>query len=107
MHLLIQHAARVSCYRVRFREYMTHPVIKVFGTTWCSDCKRAMRVLNDRKAQFEYIDIEKDDAAAEYVIQVNNGNQSVPTIVFPDGSVMVEPSSAVLAAKVESLNGAS
>ena len=83
---------------------MTSSVIKVFGTTWCGDCKRAVRVLNDRKAQYEYIDIEKDDAAAEYVVQVNNGNQSVPTIVFPDGSIMVEPSSSALSVKLESLN---
>jgi len=86
---------------------MTSSVIKVFGTTWCGDCKRAVRILNDRKVQYEYIDIEKDDAAAEYVVQVNKGNQSVPTIVFPDGSIMVEPSSSVLAAKLESLNVAS
>jgi mycoredoxin len=85
---------------------MASPVIKVFGTTWCGDCKRAVRVLNDRKAQYEYIDIEQDDAAAEYVVQVNNGYQSVPTILFPDGSIMVEPSSAALAAKLTSLNGA-
>ena len=85
---------------------MTSRVIKVFGTTWCGDCKRAVRVLNDCKAPYEYIDIEKDDAAAEYVVQVNNGNQSVPTIVFPDGSVMVEPSSAVLAAKLDALHAA-
>ncbi len=88
-------------------DFMTTPAIKVYGTTWCGDCKRAVRVLNDRKAQYEYIDIEKDDAAAEYVVQVNNGNQSVPTILFPDGSVLVEPSSSALAAKLEALNVAS
>ena len=70
--------------------------ITLYGTSWCSDCRRALR--------YQYINIERDDAARRYVEQVNNGNQSVPTIVFPDGSIMVEPSSSALAQKLASLN---
>ncbi|HCJ35639.1 MAG TPA: glutaredoxin-like protein, partial [Ktedonobacter sp.] len=48
---------------------------------------------------YEYINIEEDERAAEYVVRVNGGMQSVPTIVFPDGSILVEPSPRELAAK--------
>lgn len=75
----------------------------VYGTRWCGDCKRALRVLNEHNIAYDYIDIEHNDDARNYVIQVNRGNQSVPTILFPDGSVMVEPASAMLAAKLASL----
>lgn len=83
---------------------MANQNITLYGTTWCGDCKRSLRVLNELQMPFTYIDIEQDDQAAAYVQQVNNGNRSVPTIVFPDGSVLVEPSSATLKAKLESLS---
>lgn len=79
---------------------MTLPSVTVYGTNWCGDCKRAMRVLKEQQWPYTYIDIEQDDKARAYVEQVNNGMQSVPTIIFPDGSVLVEPSSAVLTAKL-------
>lgn len=78
--------------------------ITLYGTSWCSDCRRALRVLDQHQITYQYINIERDDAARRYVEQVNNGNQSVPTIVFPDGSIMVEPSSSALAQKLASLN---
>ena len=79
---------------------MSNSAITVYGTTWCGDCKRAQRVLDQHQAQYTYINIDQDDNARRYVEQVNHGSQSVPTIVFPDGSVMVEPSSAALAQKL-------
>jgi mycoredoxin len=78
--------------------------ITLYGTSWCSDCRRALRVLDQHQITYQYINIERDDAARRYVEQVNDGNQSVPTIVFPDGSIMVEPSSSALAQKLASLN---
>lgn len=83
---------------------MSNQDITLYGTNWCGDCKRSMGVLKELQQPFTYIDIEQDDNAAAYVQQVNNGSRSVPTIVFPDGSVLVEPSNAVLKAKVESLS---
>jgi mycoredoxin len=77
--------------------------ITMYGTPWCGDCRRAKKVFEQTQTAYTYIDIEQNDTARLYVEQVNNGNQSVPTIIFPDGSVLVEPSSAVLAAKIESL----
>ncbi len=77
--------------------------ITMYGTAWCGDCKRSLRVLKDLQWPYTYVDIEQDDQAAAYVQQVNNGSRSVPTLVFPDGSVMVEPSNAALKAKLESM----
>ena len=76
--------------------------IKVYATTWCGDCRMARRWLDSRSIPYEWINIEDDDEAAAYVVKVNRGYRSVPTIVFPDGSVLVEPSPRELAAKFSS-----
>ncbi len=77
--------------------------IIVYGTNWCPDCRRAQRVLDQHGVQYTYINIENDPAATEFVIKVNKGHRSVPTIVFPDGSILVEPSNAVLQARLQQL----
>jgi glutaredoxin-like protein len=74
--------------------------IKVYSTRWCPDCRRARQLLERHNIPFEWIDIEADAAAMEYVQRINGGYRSVPTLVFPDGSVLVEPSSAELEAKL-------
>lgn len=82
---------------------MATQAITVYATTWCSDCKRARRVLDQHNYQYTYIDIEQDEQAAQFVEQVNNGFRSVPTIIFPDGAVLVEPSTPTLLAKLSEL----
>lgn len=82
---------------------MVNEPITVYGTAWCGDCRRALRVLDQHRANYHYVDIESDDLARGYVEQINNGYQSVPTILFPDGSVLVEPSSSLLAQKLAAL----
>ncbi|MFM2309402.1 MAG: hypothetical protein RLY87_1523 [Chloroflexota bacterium] len=77
--------------------------ITMYSTAWCSDCKLAKRVFNELNISYTEIDIEQVPAARDEVIRLNNGSQSVPTIVFPDGSILVEPSAAVLKAKVASM----
>jgi len=77
--------------------------IEVYGTTWCPDCVRAKQVLAKHLVQYDWTDISNDEKARAYVEQVNRGNRSVPTIVFPDGSVLVEPSNAELEKKLASL----
>lgn len=74
--------------------------ITVYATTWCPDCWRAKRVLKAEKAVYKWIDIDHDQDAARLVVELNHGLRSVPTILFPDGSVLVEPSSAELKAKL-------
>ncbi|HEU5100989.1 MAG TPA: glutaredoxin domain-containing protein [Roseiflexaceae bacterium] len=83
---------------------MSTQQITVYGTPWCGDCRRALRVLDQHQASYMYVNIEVDDNARSYVEQVNRGFHSVPTIVFPDGSVLVEPSSMTLAQKLEALS---
>lgn len=77
----------------------TRDTIKMYATTWCGDCRMAKRWFDAHDIAYEYINIEEDPKAAEYVLKVNRGKRSVPTIVFPDGSVLVEPSARELAAK--------
>lgn len=74
--------------------------IKMYATTWCGDCRMAKRWFDSHGISYEYINIDEDDAAAAYVLKINCGMRSVPTIVFPDGSVLVEPSPRELAAKL-------
>lgn len=73
--------------------------IKMYATTWCGDCRVAKRWFDAHNIPYEWINIEEDEEAAAYVLEVNRGYRSVPTIVFPDGSVLVEPSPRELAAK--------
>jgi mycoredoxin len=80
---------------------MTPEPIKMYGTKWCPDCARAKQVLNKHKVPFTWIDIEDDEEACLYVEKVNGGYKSVPTLVFPDGSVMVEPGSNELEKKIK------
>ncbi len=79
---------------------MSHPQITVYGATWCPDCKRAKKFLGEQMVHFEWIDIEKDDAARAFVERKNNGKRIIPTIVFADGSFLVEPTNADLAQKL-------
>jgi mycoredoxin len=79
-----------------------NPII-VYGTKWCPDCHRSKKVLRERDIPFEYVDINRDTEACAFVEQVNNGNRSVPTILFPDGDVLVEPSNSALSAKLDAL----
>ncbi len=77
----------------------TDQKIVMYATAWCGDCRMAKRWFDSHGVSYEYIDIEKDEQAAEAVLRLNGGMRSVPTILFPDGSVLVEPSPRELAAK--------
>ncbi len=77
--------------------------IKFYATQWCPDCLRARRLLDQNIMEYEMIDIDKDAAGRDYVLSVNHGNRSVPTIVFPDGSILVEPSNQVLESKIKQI----
>jgi mycoredoxin len=79
---------------------MTEEQIRVYGTRWCPDCARAKQVLTRNNIPFYWIDIEQDDEALEYIVKINKGFKSVPTIVFPDGSILVEPSNSDLEKKL-------
>jgi glutaredoxin-like protein len=78
----------------------TPPPIRMYSTSWCGDCRRSKRFLESHQVPFEEINIEEDPQAAQIVLALNHGRRSVPTIVFPDGSVLVEPSNLALASKL-------
>ncbi len=78
--------------------------IVVYSTTWCPDCIAAKTVLQAMDIEFQDINIEENPDAAERVVALNGGNRSVPTIVFPDGSVLTEPGVLELRNKIQSLD---
>jgi glutaredoxin-like protein len=79
---------------------MTGKQIEVYGTEWCSDCMRTKQVLKKHNISYLWHDIGQDKEALAYVVTVNQGRRSVPTIVFPDGSILIEPSNADLEKKL-------
>ena len=77
--------------------------IKMYGTKWCPDCHRARQVFSRQNVAYDWVDIEQDAEACAYVEKVNGGYKSVPTILFPDGSTLVEPDNATLIKKLETM----
>ena len=77
--------------------------IIVYGHPTCPGLGPVKGLLTQSKVKFEYVDIHQDSVAAARVRAINNGNESVPTLVFPDGSSLTEPSVGELQSKLESL----
>jgi mycoredoxin len=75
--------------------------IIVYGTEWCPDCSRARRFFERNKIAYTWVDVDREKRAEAFVRGVNKGKRSVPTILFPDGSILVEPSDKSLAEKIE------
>ena len=67
-------------------------MLTMYSTSWCGYCHRLISQLDREGIGYEVIDIEGDPAAARYVMSVNSGNQTVPTVRFPDGSRLTNPS---------------
>ncbi|WKZ51425.1 MAG: glutaredoxin domain-containing protein [Anaerolineales bacterium] len=78
---------------------MDKPII-VYSAEWCSDCKRSRAFLKRHGIVYENVNVDENPEAAETVKRINGGNRSIPTIVFPDGSILVEPSDRELAEKL-------
>lgn len=74
--------------------------ITMYGAAWCNDCKRAKKFFGEQRVHYDWVDVENNAEAIAFVEQVNGGKRSIPTIVFGDGSILVEPSNAELAAKL-------
>ncbi|MFF0264235.1 mycoredoxin [Kribbella sp. NPDC004536] len=72
----------------------------MYSTPWCGYCHRLKGQLDRAGIEFTEIDIEQVPGAAEIVEKINNGNQTVPTVVFPDGTAMTNPSLAQVAEKL-------
>ena len=82
---------------------MTPPAdgtITMYSTTWCGYCRRLKSQLDRAGIPYAEVNIEQVPAAAEYVMSVNNGNQTVPTVLFPDGTAATNPSLAEVKARL-------
>lgn len=80
---------------------MREDAIVVYGTAWCGDCRRAKKLLERRRIEYAWVDVEEQKGAKEEMLRLNGGDRRVPTLLFPDGSVLVEPSNAELGAKLD------
>jgi thioredoxin reductase (NADPH) len=74
--------------------------ITLYGAHWCPDCRRSKAFLSDQRIAYTYVDIEEHPDAIEIVNELNDGKQIIPTIVFPDGSHVAEPTNEELAEKL-------
>lgn len=77
--------------------------ITMYGAEWCGDCRRSQRLLNELGVEYAYINIEEVPGAADKVVEINGGMQSIPVVMFSDGTHLTEPSDPDLRKKLESL----
>ena len=81
---------------------MTEKII-LYGSPTCPMVSPVRNTLERANVVYDYVDIYLNPAARERVLEINNGNASVPTLTFPDGSSLTEPNEAALIAKLQSL----
>lgn len=67
-------------------------MLTVYSTTWCGYCSRLKKMLDREGISYAEVNIEEDAAAADLVMRANGGNRTVPTVVFPDGTALTNPS---------------
>jgi len=80
--------------------YSLNPAqIVMYAVEWCPDCRRAKFFFKRKKIEVLEVDVNADKQAEAFVKELNHGYRSVPTIILPDGSMMVEPSTEELEAK--------
>jgi mycoredoxin len=76
----------------------------VYSTTWCGYCHVLKRQLNEAGIRFTEVNIEENPGAAEFIMSVNGGNQTVPTVLFGDGSTLTNPRLAQVRARLEDIS---
>ena len=81
---------------------MTQP-LTMYTTPWCGYCRRLKSQLAREGIEITEVDIEREPDAAEYVMTVNGGYQTVPTVLFPDGSTLTNPSVHAIKQRLEEL----
>ena len=79
-------------------------MLTVYSTSWCGYCHRLMSQFDREGVDYRVIDIERDEAAAAYVMSVNGGNQTVPTVRFDDGTALTNPSIIEVKSRLETVN---
>ena len=78
--------------------------VTMFSTRWCGYCRRLKSQLDREGIAYTEVDIERDPASAAFVEQVNRGNQTVPTLLFSDGSTLTNPSVAQVKEKLAAIS---
>lgn len=73
--------------------------VTMYGAEWCGDCRRSKRQLETLGVAFDYRDVAASDADRDEAIRIS-GRQSIPVIVLPDGSHLVEPANPTLEAEL-------
>lgn len=74
--------------------------IILYGTTWCGGTRRCRLLLDRYGIPYQWVDIDQDEQAGKLVKSLNRGYRSVPTVVWPDGSKLTEPTEEELAKKL-------
>jgi mycoredoxin len=82
---------------------MSAPSVTMYSTQWCGYCHRLKSQMDREGIAYEVVDIERVPDAARIVEEVNRGNQTVPTLVYADGSAQTNPSVAQVKAKLADL----
>ena len=75
----------------------------VYSTTWCPFCHRLKAGLDDAGVVYREVDVDRDDAAAALVTEINHGNRVVPTVVFADGSSLTNPAASEVTERLAAL----
>jgi mycoredoxin len=78
----------------------TENKILLYGTSWCYSSRKAKQLLDQYQVPYQWIDIDSDEEGRKYVESVNRGFRSVPTLLFPDGTLLVEPTLDALKGKL-------
>lgn len=73
--------------------------IVMYTASWCPDCKRSKAFLDDRGIEHLEVDIGKDNESYRFLERITR-RVRIPTIIFPDGTLMIEPADSTLAAKL-------
>ena len=79
---------------------MSSTSVTMYSTVWCGYCRRLKDQMEREGIAYHVVDIENDPAATELVMSVNGGNQTVPTVVFADGTALTNPSLAQVKEKL-------
>ena len=74
--------------------------IRLYGAPWCPDCKRSKRFLAEHRVPYQFIDIDDDKDGLRFVEELQKGGRTIPTIVFPEGDHLLEPTDSDLARRL-------
>ena len=74
--------------------------IKVYGAPWCPDCRRTKTFLGDQRVEYDWIDIDRDPEGMRFVERLQDGGHTIPTVIFEDGSHLLEPTNEEVARKL-------